>query len=164
MPVIGIKELSTRLAALPAGKRRLIALDHAPKRIGLAISDPDWRLATPLRVLEGKNFTENCNALKALCTEYGVSALILGLPLNMDDSEGRRAQSVRHFAFNLTNTMSLPLGFDPLVAFVDERLSSFAADDLIDSLPDAQKRRAAQQQDALAAAAILEEAFRHLRD
>lgn len=163
MPVIGIKELSARMATMAAPKRRLIAIDHAPKRWGLAISDPDWHLATPLRVLEGKNFTENCGALKAICTEYGVTALVLGLPVNMDGSEGPRAQSVRHFAFNLTNVMDLPLGFDPLMALVDERLSSFAADDLIDSLPRNHKSRAAGQQDALAAATILEEAFRHLR-
>lgn len=151
MPIVGIKEFRQFLPPKP----RVIALDHSPRRIGVALGDMETRVVTPLAVLRGANFTENLKSLAALCAEYGVRGLILGLPLNMDGSEGPRAQSLRHFALNLIRNKDA-LGFDPVIAFADERLSSFDADERLAQLP---KGRGREMQDALAACAILEDAL-----
>lgn len=152
MPIVGIKEFRRFLPPKP----RIIALDHSASRIGAALGDVETGVVTPLAVLRGKNFTENTKLLADLCREYGVTGLILGLPLNMDNTEGPRAQSVRHFALNLGKHKD-KLGFDPVIAFCDERLSSFDADARLMELP---KSRGRDMQDALAACAILEDALK----
>ncbi len=157
--IVGIKELRAKLT----GRARLLALDHAKTRIGVALGDLTTGLATPLTVLNGKNFTENVGLLAMLCQEYGIKAFIIGLPLDMDGSEGPRAQSVRHFALNLEKAKE-QLGFKPVIAFVDERLTSFDADERIAELDRRGQTKAREMQDALAALAIMEDALRQLGD
>lgn len=155
MPIVGIKEFRHLLPP----KSRLLALDHSPSRIGIAMADRETGVVGPLAVLRGKNFTENVELLAKVCHEFGVTGLILGLPLNMDNTEGPRAQSVRHFALNLDRAQD-KLGFAPVITFVDERLSSFDADERLDDLDPRGRRKGREMQDALAACAILEDALK----
>ena len=134
---------------------RLIGLDHSPTRIGVAMAELTTGVVTPIAVLRGKKFTENAAALAKLCRDYDISTLVIGLPLNMDGSEGPRAQSVRHFALNLTRAKE-QLGFTPLIAFMDERLSSFDADERLQH----GSAKARDMQDAIAAAVMLEDALK----
>lgn len=150
MMVSEIKELRQKMGA----STRLIGLDHSKTRIGVAMAEVATRIVTPVTVLRGKNFTENIASLAALCKDYGITIFVIGLPLNMDGSEGPRAQSVRHFALNLSRAQDR-LGFSPVIAFMDERLSSFAADERLDDI----NGRARNMQDALAAAVMLEDAL-----
>lgn len=134
---------------------RLIGLDHSPTRIGVAMAELTTGVVTPIAVLRGKNFTENATSLAKLCHDYDISTLVIGLPLNMDGSEGPRAQSVRHFALNLERAKD-KLGFSPLIAFMDERLSSFDADERLAHA----STKARDMQDAVAAAVMLEDAIK----
>ena len=150
MAIVAIKELRSRLRP----KSRLLGLDHGAKTLGLALSNPELTIATPLKTLRGKTFTENLKALAAVCREYEVGGFIIGLPLNMDDSEGPRAQSVRHFGLNLIRGKDT-LGFEPVIAFVDERLSSYAAEDFLSEQRGMKREKQKDIIDALAAANIL---------
>lgn len=147
----GIKELRQKMG----GATRLIGLDHSPTRIGVAMAELTTGVVTPLTVLRGKKFTENAVSLAKICKDYDISTLVIGLPLNMDGSEGARAQSVRHFALNLTRAKA-QLGFSPIIAFMDERLSSFDADERLHS----GSKNARDMQDAVAAAVMLEDALK----
>lgn len=150
MAVVAIKELRSLLRP----KSRLLGMDHGEKTLGLALSNPELTIATPLKTLRGKNFTENLKSLTALCREYEIGGFIIGLPLNMDDSEGPRAQSVRHFGLNLIRAKDT-LGFEPVIAFVDERLSSYAAEDFLSEQRGMKRDKQKDIIDALAAANIL---------
>lgn len=133
---------------LPA-QGRLLAIDHGKKRIGLAITDASRMLVNPLETLTHAKFAMNAEAIKALVEQEKVVGLIVGYPLNMDDSEGPRCQSVRAFVRSLEMYVQLP------TLYWDERLSSdIAQDQMVES-----GLRAAQRQskvDKLAAAAILQ--------
>ncbi len=154
MPVVEIKDLR---ALLPP-KTRLMGIDHSSQKIGLALSNPELTVVTPLKVLTGKNFTENLKSLVALCREYAVGGFVIGLPLNMDGSTGPRAQSVRTFASNLMKAKD-QLGFDPLVVFFDERLSTFAAEETLEGLSGSKRKDVI---DAQAAAQILTDALKKI--
>jgi putative Holliday junction resolvase len=99
---------------------RLAGLDLGTKTIGIALSDAFRSIASPLTTLTRKRFQDDAAALKALCDQHRIAALILGLPLNMDGSEGPRVQATRAFARNL-----LAL-HDPVIVFWDERMSTQA--------------------------------------
>lgn len=150
MAIVAIKELRRHLPP----KSRLLGMDHGEKTLGLALSNPELTMATPLKTLRGKNFTENLKLLAPLCREYEVGGFVIGLPLNMDDSEGPRAQSVRHFGLNLIRAKAT-LGFEPVIVFVDERLSSFAAEDFLSEERGMKRHKHKEIIDALAAANIL---------
>lgn len=150
MPIVAIKELKNLLPA----KSRLLGMDHGEKTLGLALSNPELTIATPLKTLRGNTFTENLKELIIICRDYGVTGFIIGLPLNMDDSEGPRAQSVRHFGLNLIRAKNA-LGFEPVIAFVDERLSSYAAEDFLSEQRGMKRNKRKDIIDALAAANIL---------
>ncbi len=100
----------------------LIGLDLGTKTIGVAVSDPDRRLATGVETVARKTFTADARRLLDLAKERGVTGFILGLPINMDGSEGVRAQSTRAFARNFSRLTDLP------IAFWDERLSTAAVE------------------------------------
>lgn len=151
MMVTGIKELRQKMGSAT----RLIGLDHSPARIGVAMAELTTGVVTPLTVLRAKKFTENATSLAKLCKDYDISTLVIGLPLNMDGSEGPRAQSVRHFALNLERAKA-QLGFNPVIAFMDERLSSFDADERLEG----GSKNARDMQDAVAAAVMLEDALK----
>src|SRR5882762_5749226 len=104
----------------------LVGLDLGTKTIGVAVSDPDRRLATAVETISRKTFTIDAKRLLHLANERHVVGFVLGLPLNMDGREGPRAQSTRAFARNLARLTTLPIGL------WDERLSTAAVErDLI---------------------------------
>ena len=158
MPVIAIKEIK---ALLPK-KSRLLGIDQGEKTLGLALSNPELTMATPLKTLKRTKFKQDIVEMAKICIEYNVLGFVIGLPLNMDGSEGPRVQSVKHFSDNLLNAKNI-LGFDPLIAFFDERLSTYAAEQLlIDDLGMSRDKRKAVI-DAAAAACILQGALDSLK-
>jgi putative Holliday junction resolvase len=135
---------------------RLLGLDLGEKTIGLALSDTLLTVASPLRTLKRGKFKADALALGELILEHGVGGLVLGLPLNMDGSEGPSAQSVRAFGRNFAAVSDCP------IAFMDERLSTAAVTrTLIEA--DASRERRGQLVDKLAAAYILQAALDRLR-
>ncbi|HVY99233.1 MAG TPA: Holliday junction resolvase RuvX [Dongiaceae bacterium] len=108
------------LAAALSRHQRLAALDLGEKTIGIAIGDPGHKVASPLTTIRRTKFTKDATELLRLVDERQVGGLVIGLPLNMDGSEGPRCQSVRQFAANLMQIRDLP------IAFWDERMSTMA--------------------------------------
>ncbi len=148
MPVLTLAELK---AALPPGGR-LMGLDLGEKTIGLAVCDPGLAVATPVETLRRTKFTADVQKLRLLVAERKVAGLVIGLPVNMDGSEGPRCQSVRQFATNLLEHADLP------IAFWDERLSTAAVTrTLLDA--DMSRKRRAEVVDKMAAAYILQGAL-----
>jgi putative Holliday junction resolvase len=133
----------------------LIGVDLGTKTIGVAASDPDRRVAAGVETIQRKAFTTDARRLLALAAERRVVGIVLGLPVNMDGTEGPRAQSTRAFARNLAKLTTLP------IAFWDERLSTAAVErDLIAA--DASRRKRAAVIDQHAAAYILQGALDRL--
>jgi putative Holliday junction resolvase len=155
MTVVPLAELPARLAA----GERLLGLDLGEKTIGLAISDRNFKVASPLETLRRAKFTQDAAALGEICAGRRVGGFVLGLPINMDGSEGPRCQSVRQFARNLEQIAGLNLP----VAFWDERLSTAAVERLLVQEADMSRRRRAQVVDKMAAAYILQGALDSLR-
>ena len=136
--------------------RRLMGLDLGEKTIGLALSDTLRTVATPFKTLARGKFKTDSASIVALIGEHGIGGLIVGLPLNMDGSEGPSAQSARAFARNFGGVSDCP------IALVDERLSTAAVTrTLLDA--DASRRRRADVVDKMAAAYILQGALDRLR-
>ncbi len=100
----------------------LVGLDLGTKTIGVAVSDPDRRLATGVETIARKAFKQDAARLLAIAAERKAAGFVLGLPINMDGSEGPRAQSTRAFARNLSGLTALPIGL------WDERLSTAAVE------------------------------------
>lgn len=134
----------------------LFGLDLGTKTIGIAVSDVSRMVASPLVTLKRTKFSKDAEALLKLAAERQVVGIILGLPLNMDGSEGPRVQSTRAFARNLARLTDLPIGF------WDERLSTAAVTrTLLEA--DASRARRAELVDKMAAAYILQGALDRLR-
>jgi putative Holliday junction resolvase len=143
------------VAALLPPRGALLGLDLGTKTIGVAASDPDRRLATGVETIARKTFTVDAQRLLALAAERKAAGFVLGLPINMDGSEGPRAQSTRAFARNLARLTALP------IALWDERLSTAAVErDLIAA--DASRAKRAAVIDQHAAAFILQGALDRL--
>ena len=142
-------------AALPV-HGALMGLDLGTKTIGVAVSDTMRSVATPLETIRRTKFTADVVALEALLAPRSVAGLILGLPLNMDGSEGPRLQSTRAFARNLARRIDTP------IAFWDERLSTVAAERALLEADTSRKRRALVI-DHVAAGYILQGALDRLR-
>jgi putative pre-16S rRNA nuclease len=133
----------------------LIGLDLGTKTIGVAVSDPDRKLAAGVTTIARTNFTSDAKALLALAAERAAVGFVLGLPINMDGSEGPRAQSTRTFARNFSKLTELP------IALWDERLSTAAVErDLIAA--DVSRAKRAAVIDQHAAAFILQGALDRL--
>lgn len=150
-----IEDFAARLP--PAGA--IAGLDLGTRTIGVAVSDGLRQVASPLMVIRRVKFTLDAAALLALVRDRALAGLILGLPRNMDGSEGPRAQSTRAFARNLERLTDLPIGF------WDERLSTVAAERALLEA-DTSRRRRAEVIDQVAAGYILQGAvdrLRHLR-
>lgn len=146
-------------AALPA-HRALIGLDLGDKTIGVAISDLMGTVATPQETVRRKKFTLDAARLLEIIKEREVGGIVLGLPRNMDGSEGPRCQKTRAFARNLGRLTELPIGF------WDERLSTVAAERALLEADTSRKRRA-EVIDHVAASYILQGALdrmSHLRN
>ena len=147
-----LRELANSLAA----GSRLLGLDVGTKTIGLALSDVTRSVATPLETIRRTKFQKDTDALLAILARFGIGGLVIGLPLNMDGSEGPRAQATRAFARNLAARTELPM------AFWDERLSTAAVTrTLLEA--DASRARRAELVDKMAAAYILQGALDRLR-
>jgi putative Holliday junction resolvase len=134
--------------ALP-GRGALIGLDLGTRTIGVAVSDTYRRVASPLETIRRTKFGADAARLLALAEGRAVAGLVLGLPRNMDGSEGPRAQSARAFARNLAALTGLP------ITFWDERLSTVAAERALLEA-DASRRRRAEVIDHVAAGYILQ--------
>jgi putative Holliday junction resolvase len=143
-------------AAAFGSRGTLIGLDLGEKTIGVASCDPDRQVATPVTTIRRVKFTPDAALLAKLAAERRAVGLVLGLPLNMDGTEGPSAQSVRAFARNLARLLALP------VAFWDERLSTVAMERALIAL-DTSRARRAQKIDESAAAFILQGAIDRLR-
>ncbi len=149
-----ILPLAEAAAHLPA-RGALIGLDLGTKTIGVASSDPDRRLAAGVETVARKNFTADAKRLLALAAERAAVGFVLGLPVNMDGSEGPRAQSTRAFARNFAKLTPLP------IALWDERLSTAAVERELIAADVSRKKRAAVI-DQHAAAYILQGALDRL--
>jgi putative holliday junction resolvase len=151
-PVLPLADMAPLLPA----RGGLIGLDLGSKTIGVATSDPDRRLATGVETVKRKTFAADAARLLALAAERKTVGFVLGLPINMDGSEGPRAQSTRAFARNFSRLTELP------IALWDERLSTAAVErELIAA--DATWARRAEVIDQHAAAFILQGALDRLR-
>jgi putative Holliday junction resolvase len=143
------------LSALPASGK-LLGLDLGTKTIGVAISDGMRYSATPLETIKRTKFTQDAARLIELIAENQAVGFVLGLPLNMDGSEGPRVQSTRAFARNLATKVTIP------IVFWDERLSTSAVTrTLIEA--DVRRDKRAEVVDKLAASYILQGALERLR-
>jgi putative Holliday junction resolvase len=141
---------------------RLMALDIGSKTIGVATSDVTRTLATPLTTLKRAKLAVDLKALGDLAVRHAAQALVIGLPLNMDGTEGPRCQSVRQFAANIAQHGPPALASLP-VLFQDERLSTAAVTrGMIDDY-DMTRAKRAERVDAAAAAWILESALARLK-
>jgi putative Holliday junction resolvase len=143
-----------RLTLAPGN--RLLGLDLGEKTIGVALSDRLLMVATPMETLKRGKFAADAARLDIIISEQGIGGLVVGLPLNMDGSDGPSAQSARAFGRNWVNHSPLPL------AFWDERLSTMAVTrTLLDA--DASRKRRDEVVDKMAAAYILQGALDRLR-
>ena len=146
-----LTDVAVFLAALPPN-RAICGLDLGDKTIGFAVSDLRRQVATPVLVIRRVKFTEDAARLLALLAERQIAGIILGLPLNMDGSEGPRVQSTRAFARNLEKLTPLP------ISFWDERLSTVAAERALLEADTSRKRRS-EVIDQVAAGYILQGAL-----
>jgi putative Holliday junction resolvase len=152
MPELSLTELK---AALPRGGR-LLGLDLGSKTIGLAVSDGALMVASPIETIQRTKFTADANKLLAVIDGRQIAGLVLGLPVNMDGSEGPRCQSTRQFARNLLGIRDLS------IAYWDERLSTAAVQRaMIDA--DVTRAKRAKVVDQMAAGYILQGALDFLR-
>ena len=135
---------------------RLMGLDLGTKTIGVAVSDVSRTIATARTTVRRTKLTRDIETLRALIAAEEIGGIVVGLPVNMDGSEGPRAQSTRDIAKRLADALALP------VAFWDERLSNVAAErPLLDA--DLSRRKRARVVDQVAAAYILQGALDRLR-
>ncbi|WP_295168049.1 Holliday junction resolvase RuvX [uncultured Brevundimonas sp.] len=154
MPVLDLLDLP---AACPPDTPWM-GLDLGEKTIGVAVSDSTRLIASPLELIRKSKFTQEAEHLFKLMAHRKVSALVIGLPANMDGTEGPRAQSCRAFARNLERLRPVN------IAFWDERLSTSAVERFLIEDLDLNRKRRAQVVDRTAAAWILQGALDRVRD
>jgi len=142
-------------AALHNHNQRIVGIDLGSKTIGIALSDTLLTIASPAFTIKRTKFAKDAKALLEFCSEQNVFAFVLGLPLNMDGSEGPRVQATHAFARNLGNKCDMP------IVFWDERLSTVAAERAMIEADLSRKKRA-QKIDAAAAGFILQGALDRL--
>ena len=152
MAVVDLTELPALLPRYSA----LIGLDLGEKTIGVAVSDVTRMVASPLELIRKTKFTAEANRLFALIDEREVGAIVIGLPVNMDGTEGTRCQSNRAFARTLLRLRDIPL------AFWDERMSTMAVNRVLVEEADVTRARRAELVDKMAAAWILQGALDRL--
>jgi putative Holliday junction resolvase len=153
MAVVDIADLPSALAK----NAPVVGLDLGSKTIGVAVSDAGRMIASPLALVRRTKFTADAEALFKLMDGRGAAGIVIGLPVNMDGSEGPRAQSARAFARNLLRLKNIP------IAFWDERLSTEAVNRMLIGEADTTRARRAELVDKAAAAWILQGALDRLR-
>lgn len=152
-----IYETEHDMAAVLPPMQPLMGLDLGTKTIGVAVSDVMRSVATPVETVKRKKFGVDAARLLEICKDRQVGGILLGLPRNMDGTEGPRAQSTRAFARNLSQLTDLPIGF------WDERLSTVAAERaLIEA--DTSRAKRAEKIDNVAASFILQGFLDRLRN
>lgn len=142
------------VAALPR-RGALMGLDPGTRTIGVAVTDALRITATPLETIRRGRFADDAERLAGIARHRDIVGVVVGLPINMDGTEGPRAQSARAFARNVARALDLP------VALADERLSTFAAGEAMQAAG-VPRRRRAQSVDRVAAAIILQGALDRL--
>ncbi len=153
MPVIDLLDLP---AALPP-MTPVVGLDLGEKTMGVAVSDLTRTIASPLALVRRRKFTPEAEDLFALMAGRGAAGIVIGLPVNMDGTEGARCQSNRAFARNLLRLKDIP------IAFWDERLSTMAINRMLIGEADMTRARRAEVVDRAAAGYILQGALDRLR-
>ena len=153
MPVLDLLDLPTALPLMTP----LVGLDLGEKTIGVAVSDLTRSIASPLALIHRRKFTLEAEELFALMSGRGASGIVIGLPVNMDGTEGPRCQSVRAFARNLLRLGDMP------IAFWDERMSTMAINRMLISEADLTRAKRAEVVDRAAAGYILQGALDRLR-
>ncbi len=151
-----IHDTIEEFAAACPPMQALAGLDLGEKTIGVAVSDSLRQVASPLETIRRRKFTTDADQLLEIFDKRRIGGIVLGLPLNMDGSEGPRCQSTRAFARNLARLSELPIGF------WDERLSTVAAEKALLEADTTRKRRA-QVIDHVAAGYILQGALDRMR-
>lgn len=151
MPVVTIEDLPALLDGAT-----LAGIDLGTKTIGVAVSDRSLAFAHPRPVIRRRKFGDDATALLAAFAKDGVRAAVIGLPINMDGTEGPRAQASRAFVRNMARLSDLPF------AFWDERLSTVAAERALLEM-DVSRRRREERIDSAAAAFILQGVLDRLR-
>jgi len=151
----GVLEADVFARVLPAGAR-LMGIDLGTKTLGLALSDVTRTIASGLTTLSRGKFSADADRLLALAEEHGVGGFVLGLPVNLNGTEGPRAQATRAFARNLGKLTTLP------ILLWDERLTTAAAERVLLEA-DASRRRRATVIDKIAATLILQGALDRLK-
>lgn len=151
--IVEPKDLKTSLAP----KARLMGLDLGEKTIGIALSDAGLTIASPYRTIRRRKFTQDARDLLAAAAREGAAGFVIGLPLNMDGSEGPGCQSVRQFARNLEELTTLP------ITFQDERLSTMAVTRTLIEADRSRKRRK-ELVDKMAASYILQAALDRMKN
>jgi putative holliday junction resolvase len=155
MPVVDLLELPALLPPYAP----VVGLDLGEKTIGVAVSDATRTVATPLELIRKRKFTDDAAALFRLMETRGAAGIVIGLPVNMDGTEGPRCQSSRAFGRNL-----LRLKADLPIAFWDERMSSMAVNRMLIGEADMNRARRAEVVDKAAAGWILQGALDRLRN
>ena len=154
MPIVDLLEFP---ALLPRNAP-VVGLDLGEKTIGVAVSDVTRYIASPLELIRKSKFSDDVATLFRLMDGRGVAGIVIGLPINMDGTEGARAQSCRAFARNVLRLRDLP------IAFWDERMSSMAVNRMLIDEADITRARRAKLVDKTAAAWILQGALDRLRN
>ncbi|MBO6863963.1 MAG: Holliday junction resolvase RuvX [Alphaproteobacteria bacterium] len=139
---------------LPSGVA-LLGLDLGEKTIGVAIGDPAGSIASPLETIRRAKFTKDAERIEEIVADRRIGGLVIGLPVNMDGSEGPRCQSSRQFARNMVSLR----GFALPIAFWDERLSTTAVERILIDQADMTRARRGDVVDKMAAAFILQGAL-----
>ncbi len=137
-------------------KSRLLGIDPGKKRVGIAISDENKLVSTPLKTIEKKNNIDLINEILEIIKENNIKGIVVGNPINMDGSKGSSSQSAKDFAKNLSNNISIP------IVMWDERLSSQAAFNLSSSL-DINTSKKVEKLDQNAASFILQGAIDYIK-
>lgn len=148
---LALDSLGALRARLAPGER-LLGLDPGSKTVGLAVSDSGLRVASPIGAMPRGRLAADAAAISRLAQERGIGGMVMGLPLNMDGSEGPRARSARDRALALAGATGLP------VAFQDERMSTMAVERAMIAADLSRKKRA-RKIDGAAAAYILQAAL-----
>ena len=154
MPVVDL----TALPPLLPGQAPIVGLDLGEKTIGVAVSDATRGIASPLETIRRTKFNADAVRLFELMESRGAAGIIIGLPVNMDGTEGPRCQSSRAFARNLLRLRDLP------IAFWDERMSSMAINRMLIEEADISRARRAEVVDKAAAGWILQGALDRLKN
>lgn len=145
--------------------RSLLGLDVGEKTIGLAYAPPDLLMATPLKTIQRTKFTADMLVLADVVHDFDIGGFIIGLPLNMNGTEGRRTQSIRDFAAEMVRHPDV-VGEEPWIALFDERLSTDSVEKLVDDSLDIPIRKAKSKGliDSLAAQLILQNSLQFLKN